>query len=94
MHTDEYEISLAREINHCQKVVRQIREALAARRQRFGMEYQEASASAASAGRLQAVGPGELAAWREDFEALPEWERRLEEYREALATMRISASRF
>lgn len=92
MHTDEYEISLAREINHCQRVVRRIREALAARRQRFGMEYQEASAAAA--GRLQALGAGELAAWREDFEALPEWERRLEEYREALTTMRISASRF
>ena len=90
MHTDEYEISLTREINHCERVVRKIREALAARRRQFGMEYPEASAAV----ELLAVGRRELAAWKEDFEALPEWEQRLEEYREALSTMRISASRF
>jgi hypothetical protein len=36
----------------------------------------------------------ELARWHDDVEALPQWEQRLEEYREALAVMRISASRF
>ena len=92
MHTDEYEISLAREINHCERVVQKIREALAARQRQYGMEYPDASAVAAV--ELVAVGRRELAAWKEDFEALPEWERRLEEYREALSMMRISASRF
>lgn len=92
MHTDEYEISLAREFNHHNRVVRRTREAIDERRRRFGMDFVEA-ASAAVAGSL-AITQQELAAWQEDIEALPVWEQRLEEYREALAAMRISASRF
>ena len=92
MHTDEYEISLAREIKHCEQVVRTTKEALATWHQRFGMDYAAASAAVA-AGRLQLDGQ-ELAAWREDIEALPVWEQRLVDYREALSVMRISASRF
>jgi hypothetical protein len=56
------------------------------------MNYPEAS-QAVTEGRLVIDGP-ELTDWREDFEALPQWEQRLEQYREALAVMRISASRF
>ena len=56
------------------------------------MEYPEA-AKAFAEGQL-AITEKELAQWQDDFEALPEWEQRLEEYREALAMMRISASRF
>jgi hypothetical protein len=92
MHTDEYEISLTREINVCQRVVSETRTKLARQQQRFGMDYPEVSQAAAE-GRLVIDG-SELADWREDFEALPQWEQRLEQYREALAVMRISASRF
>lgn len=92
MHTDEYEISIAREVNHCERVVRQTRDKLAARLERYGMDC-AAAAEAAAAGRL-AIDAKELAAWQEDIEALPRWEQRLEEYRLALAEMRISASRF
>lgn len=90
MHTDEYEISLAREINICKRVVGETRTKLARRQQRFGMDYPRASQAAAE-GRLAIDGP-ELADWHDDFEALPQWEQRLEQYREALAVMRISAS--
>lgn len=89
MHTDEYEISLAREINHCERVVRKTRQKLEKRRLRYGLDYAGAAA-AATAGRLS-IGARDLAAWREDIEALPVWEQRLEEYRQALAVMRISA---
>jgi hypothetical protein len=92
MHTDEYEISLARELNHHSRIVQRTRKAIEERRRRFGMDFVEA-ASAAAAGSL-AITKKELAAWQEDIEALPVWEQRLEEYREALAAMRISASRF
>jgi hypothetical protein len=92
MHTDEYEISLTREINICQRVVNETWTKLDRRRQRFGMNYPEAS-RAATEGRLIIDGP-ELTGWREDFEALPQWEQRLEQYREALAVLRISASHF
>jgi hypothetical protein len=91
MHTDEYEISIAREVNHCERVVKKTREKLAERQQRFGLDYPEA-ASAAAEGRLS-IKQKELADWQEDFAALPVWAQRLEEYREALAAMRISASR-
>jgi len=92
MHTDEYEISLAREINVCERVVKETRKKLALRRQRFGTDYPRA-VQAAAEGSLT-IDQVELAAWREDFEALPQWEQRLDQYREALAVMRISASRF
>ena len=92
MHTDEYEISLAREIKHCEQVVRTTKQALADRQQRFGVDY-AAAAAAVAASRLQIDGR-ELAAWREDDEALPVWEQRLGDDREALSVMRISASRF
>ncbi|MCL2459601.1 MAG: hypothetical protein FWF31_12335 [Desulfobulbus sp.] len=89
MHTDEYEISLNRELNHHQHVVRKIRAGLAQRQLRYKMDYAEA-AKAVAAGRLT-ITAKELAAWQEDLEALPQWEQRLEEYRKALAMMRISA---
>jgi hypothetical protein len=92
MHTDEYEISIAREVNHCQQVVKKTRSKLEARRQKFGMEYPEASIAVAD-GRLS-IQAKELTEWQDDFEALPQWEQRLEQYREALAMMRISASHF
>jgi len=92
MHTDEYEISLAREINVCIRVIKQTQMKLAQRQQLFGMDLPQAS-KALNEGRL-VIERQELADWRDDFEALPQWEQRLEQYREALATMRISASRF
>ncbi len=91
MHTDEYEISIARELNHHRHVVKKIRAALDARQRAHGMDY-AAAREAVAAGRL-ALAPSELAAWQEDVEALPLWEQRLEEYRQALEMMRISASR-
>jgi hypothetical protein len=91
MHTDEYEISIAREINHCQAVVKKTKAALEARGRRFGLTYAEAAAAAATGGLV--IPAKELAGWQEDIEALPVWEQRLEEYRQALAAMRISAAR-
>jgi hypothetical protein len=92
MHTDEYEISIARELNHHQQVVKKIRATLEERRQKFAMDYPEA-VKAVAEGRM-ALTEKELAQWQDDIEALPVWEQRLEEYRQALAMMRISASRF
>ena len=91
MHTDEYEISLGRELNHHQHVVNTIRATLAQRHKEFGMDYTEAIRAIAQ-GKL-IITNKELAQWQEDIEALPQWEQRLEEYRAALAMMRISATR-
>lgn len=92
MHTDEYEISLAREINHCQQVVKKIELAMEKRHKRYGMDFAGA-AQAMAEGRLTLTSK-EMMEWQEDIEALPVWEQRLKEYREALTMMRVSASRF
>lgn len=91
MHTDEYEISIARERNHCQQVVKKIQTSLTEWRRKFAMEYPEA-AKAFTEGRL-AITEKELAEWQDDIEALPVWEQRLDQYREALTMMRVSTQR-
>jgi hypothetical protein len=90
MHTDEYEISINRELNHCIHVVKKTRSSLERRQQKFGMEFEQA-VIAAGENRLQ-ITAKELAKWHDDVEALPQWEQRLQEYHEALSAMRISAS--
>ena len=92
MHTDEYEISLAREVNHCQQVVKKIELAMEKRHKRCGMDFAGA-AQAVAEGRLT-MKSKEMMEWQEDVEALPIWEQRLKEYREALTMMRVSTSRF
>lgn len=91
MHTDEYEISLAREINVCKGVIKQTEKQLTRRQQRFGMDLPQAQKAAAAG--LQAIDGKELVDWQEDVEALRQWQQRLEQYREALAVMRVSAPR-
>jgi len=71
--------------------VEKIEKKLKQRRQHFGCDYPEA---AAAAGGHLAIDEREMARWRDDVEALPIWQQRLAEYRQALAVMRISASRF
>jgi len=90
MDTDEYEISLNRECNHCQHLVKKITTMLVKRQKKYGLTYQEALA-AREQGKL-VINDKELARWHDDVEALPIWQQRLREYREALAAMRVSAS--
>ena len=90
MHTDEYEISLNRELNHCLHVVNKTRSSLEQRQRQYGMAFEQA-VLAAGENRLQ-ITARELAQWQDDVEALPQWEQRLNEYRRALSVMRISAS--
>lgn len=42
MHTDEYEISINRELNHCLHVVNKTRTDLEQRTQQYGMCYEQA----------------------------------------------------
>jgi hypothetical protein len=89
MHTDEYEISLNRECNHCQSVISRLQKALQKRQKLYGQTYDDVLA-AREQGRIE-ISDRELNNWKEDSEALPIWEQRLKEYREVLAVMRISA---
>lgn len=90
MHTDEYEISITREINHCQRVVKKTQEKLTRFERLYGLTYPVAAAAVMEG--LLTINARELGEWQEEYEALPVWEQRLAEYRQALTVMRISAS--
>ena len=87
MHTDEYEISIAREIAVCKNIIAKIRKDLEKREAVFGVNSQEIVSFPAAAVPMK-----EQKKWREDVEALPVWEQRLKEYQDALAAMRISSA--
>ena len=86
MHTDEYEISISREIAVCQNVIGRIHRANEKRAKKYGLLVD-------SAENAQGLSKKEREKWLEDLQALPVWEQRLCEYKEALAAMRISAAR-
>ena len=91
MHTDEYEISIAREILVCKRFTAKLGKRLEAHAKRFGVSNpDEAARNINQAARPMAE--KELKQWREDIEALAIWAQRLAEYEEAFRIMRTSAS--
>jgi hypothetical protein len=84
MHTDEYEISLGREIAWCRKVIRRLQEALAKREQQHGMT---------TAAFLQALEEGGLSekhpiqSWSQEYQELQYWQKILTEYEAALESL-------
>jgi hypothetical protein len=85
MHTDEYEISLGREIAFCRKRVRQLKESLARREKQGGMT---------TAAFLQALEEGgrreeqSMQDWRQEYQDLQYWEKTLTEYLEVLESLK------
>jgi hypothetical protein len=85
MHTDEYEISIGREIAFCRKMVRQLKEALARREQQYGMS---------TAAFLQALEEGGLSeqhpieSWSQEYQELQYWQKTLSEYEAALKSLK------
>jgi hypothetical protein len=84
MHTDEYEISIGREITLCRKFIKQIRDSLYTRERQHGITTEEL---------LQALEQGQLGersefqSWRKDHQDLWYWQKMLSEYEEALRTL-------
>ncbi|GAB4388982.1 MAG: hypothetical protein Kow0025_11540 [Thermodesulfovibrionales bacterium] len=74
MHTDEYEISLLREIEVCEKAIRKARKSLQKLEEKHGMTT-EAFAERYARGLLPA-GNRDFASWLEGREALRGWEER------------------
>jgi hypothetical protein len=85
MHTDEYEISLGREIALCRKRVRQLQDSLARREKRCGMT---------TAAFLKAVAGGGLfdqqsmQGWNQEYQELQYWQKMLTEYEEARESLK------
>jgi hypothetical protein len=84
MHTDEYEISLGREIALCRKMVRRLQESLARREEQGGLT---------TAALLEALGKGGLSgehpvqSWTREYQSLQYWQKRLADYEAALESL-------
>jgi hypothetical protein len=81
MHTDEYEISLGREIASCRKKVRQLQNALA-RREKVGGMTTAAFLQALEEGRLSE--PQAVQSWKQEYQDLQYWQKTLTEYEKVL----------
>jgi hypothetical protein len=85
MHTDEYEISIGREIALCRKMVRQLKDSLERREKQSGMT---------TAAFLQALEEGCLSgqhptqSWKQEHQELLYWQKALTEYQEALESLK------
>ena len=81
MHTDEYEISITKEIGVCRRFVKQLERALEKREQRHGMTT-ESFMQAYEEGRPENV--EDLDGWSKDYRELQYWSKMLRDYEEAL----------
>ncbi len=85
MHTDEYEISMGREIAFCRKKVRQLQDSLERREQQCGMTT-AAFLQALEEGRLLEQHP--IQNWKQEYQDLQYWQKTLTEYQEALESLK------
>jgi DNA/RNA-binding domain of Phe-tRNA-synthetase-like protein len=86
MHTDEYEISLGREIALCRNMVRKLKESLERQEKQFGMT------TAAFIQALKREGLTEqpiIQTWNQEYQELQTWQKRLTEYEEALQSLKL-----
>jgi hypothetical protein len=82
VHTDEYEISIQREMTLCLKIIRRLGNAINRRERRYGMKTdalllvleQEQSAEQSR----------DFVTWRDDHQELQIWRERLNDYEDAL----------
>jgi hypothetical protein len=85
MHTDEYEISIGREIALCRKMVKQLKNSLERREKQYGMT---------TAAFLQALEKECLSeqhpiqSWNQEYQDLQYWQKMLTEYEEALESLK------
>lgn len=85
MHSDEYEISLGREIAFCRKKVRQLQDSLATRENQCGLTT-AAFLRAQEEGCLSAPHP--LQGWNQEYQELQYWQKRLTEYEKARESLK------
>ena len=85
MHTDEYEISLGREIAFCRKKVRRLQDSLERREKQYGMTT-AAFLQALEEGRRSEPHPPED--WKQEYQDLQYWQKTLTEYEEVLESLK------
>ncbi len=78
MHTDEYEISLSRELDVCTSYIREIERFLSRMEKKHNRKTEQAIADFQSGRAVDR--DGELAAWAEQYVSLKRWQERRSEY--------------
>ncbi|MEW6115830.1 MAG: hypothetical protein AB1553_02895 [Nitrospirota bacterium] len=87
MHTDEYAISLSRELNSCRKIVQKIRKTLRKFEEKHGMTTEE-FIQKQSSGNLT-TSERDASAWLKEYNALKRWEERAREIERLYHEMRF-----
>jgi hypothetical protein len=85
VHTDEYEISLARELKVCESEIRKAAQFLAAMNTKYALD----TATFIEKYRAGALGKNrDFSVWADKYKALREWETRRDQYAELLLMMK------
>jgi len=87
MHTDEYEISLSRELNVCEKKIKEIEKFLAAMEERYDMETRSFVEGFLD-GKIM-VQKDDFMSWKNHYEELKDWRERKKEYEKLFHMMKI-----
>ncbi len=87
MHTDEFEISLSRELDVCRSRLRDIEAFLGRMEAQYHMKS-EAFAADFRSGKLTG-GNGDFAAWADQYEALMRWKKLQDDYEALFYDMKI-----
>ncbi len=82
MHTDEYEISIGREVSMCRRRIGKLGKAIRKMEERYAMTT-EALLDAYEQGRLDGPNPDHLK-WIKDHRELLLWTKMLKDYEDAL----------
>ena len=85
MHTDEYEISIGREIALCRRMVRQLKDSLERGKKQCGMTM-EAFLQALEEGYLSEKHP--IQNWNQEYQNLKFWQKMLSEYEVDLESLK------
>jgi hypothetical protein len=86
VHTDEYEISIGREVTLCRKVIKRLCSALKEKEKRYGIST-EAFLEEFLLGKLPEENH-DFRQWKEEYQELGNWQQKLREYEEALQVLK------
>jgi hypothetical protein len=89
MHTDEYEISLSRELAVCKSAMKRIKEFLAIIERKHGMSTED-FINKFRDGTLSPEYRDDYEAWKNNYESLKQWEELQRQYEQVFHVMKIS----
>lgn len=87
MHTDEYEISLSRELNICEKTIRKLQKSLHTMERKYNTTTDE-FVEAYRSNRFPSQDK-DFISWISNYEAFKKWEKRKKEFEEIFHRMKI-----